>query len=325
MQTLRQFQEEFNAYCRKNTFSREPEALYEPVDYILSLGGKRIRPVVLLMAHALFDTAIEKALPAAYAIEIFHNFTLLHDDIMDEAPLRRGKPTVHKKYDVNTGILSGDAMMIYAYEYLMKSTGKAELVQLMRIFNRFSIGVCEGQRMDMNFETQPSVSIDEYLKMIELKTAVLLGGALEIGALIGGASEEDATRLEAFGRNLGIAFQLQDDMLDTFGDPEKFGKKVGGDFAQNKKTFLFLKALEVAEVTDHHELLAWYGGGPKDEAEKIEAVKRLFRKLDIPALAEAEKQSFQQKAFENLEAVAVSEEKKAALRGLADLLISRDV
>src|SRR3978361_2125846 len=222
-----------------------PAELYEPIKYILSLGGKRMRPALLLMACDLFGGDVKKAISAALAIEVFHNFTLMHDDIMDNAPLRRGKTTVHERWNNNVGILSGDVMLIEGYK-LMMQVDQPLLRPILNIFNETAVGVCEGQQLDMEFETRNNVGIDEYITMIRLKTAVVLGGALKIGALIGGASTADATLMHTFGEQLGIAFQWQDDILDVYGDPEKCGKQVGGDIISNKKTYLLLKALESA-------------------------------------------------------------------------------
>ncbi len=324
MQTLHQIQQRFEQYLQSNKFSAPPLELYEPVDYILSLGGKRLRPAVLLMGHYLFDDSIEKSLPAALAIEVFHNFTLLHDDIMDAAPLRRGQPTVHEKYNLNTGILSGDVMLIYAYDFLLR-LDHPRLNEILRIFNRTAIEVCEGQQMDMNFERRNDVTIEEYLKMIELKTSVLVAGALKIGALLGGASTKDAQSLYEFGRNLGIAFQLQDDVLDTFGDPEKFGKKTGGDIAQNKKTFLYLKALEVADLETKSALISCFNSSGIDEATKIRGVIGLFNRLNIKKLAEDEMKRFQEIAMNHLTQIEAASERKKLLECFAELLMKREV
>lgn len=324
MQTLSQFQGLFKKYQAAHPFQQQPIQLYEPVDYILSIGGKRIRPILLLMSYYLFDNQVDRVLPAAYSIEIFHNFTLLHDDIMDEAPLRRGMPTVHHKYDVNTGILSGDVMMIYAYEYLLQMDKNLQPLQLLQIFNTVAREVCEGQQMDMNFETQDQVAIDEYLRMIELKTAVLLGAAMEMGAVAAGASEEDAKNAAEFGRKIGIAFQLQDDILDTFGDPEKFGKKVGGDIAQNKKTYLYLRALEVANLEMRTELSQLYFSTDSDENTKIQRVTQIFTDLNIKALATELMQQYQTEAFAHLAAIDVAPKRKKALIDTAELLFERE-
>lgn len=325
MQTLRQFQESFQTYLQDNQFKSAPTELYDPVNYILSIGGKRLRPVLVLMSHALFSENFEQSLPAAFAVEVFHNFTLLHDDIMDEAPLRRGQPTVHVKYDVNTGILSGDVMMIAAYDYLSKIADERKIPALYKTFNQVAIQVCEGQQYDMNFETREDVTISEYLKMIELKTSVLLAGAMQMGAIIGGAGLADIENIYQFGLNVGLAFQIQDDILDTFGDPEKFGKKVGGDIVQNKKTYLVLKALEVADEANKTELQKLMTTPTTDEYLKIAGVKNIFNDLNIRNLAEAVKEDYLQKAFEHLEMVSVDKKQKEVLINLANDLMMREV
>lgn len=324
MQTLSQIQEQFQRYLSENQFQNPPFELYDPVNYILSIGGKRLRPAVLLMSYNLFKDDIAKALPAAFAIEIFHNFTLLHDDIMDEAPLRRGHPTVHHKYDLNTGILSGDVMMIYAYHYLAQIEDKTKVSELLTVFNKVGIEVCEGQQYDMNFEKRDDVKIEEYVKMIRRKTAVLLGGAMKIGAIIAGASTEDAQHIYDFGEKVGIAFQLQDDLLDTYGDPEKFGKKVGGDIIQNKKTFLLLKALELANPTQKEELSRLLQTTNMEESEKVEKVVQIYNDLNIKSLSGLKKEEYQKEAFEHLEAVSIDEHRKSVLKKLAEQLLERN-
>ncbi len=323
MQTLHQFQESFDAYLKQNQFNKPPYNLYEPADYILALGGKRLRPALLLAGHFLFDDDFERSLPAAFAIEVFHNFSLVHDDIMDAAPLRRGKPTVHNKFGLNAGVLSGDVMLALAYDYLLNADSPNAL-EVTKKFSKMAIEVCEGQQMDMDFETQSRVEIADYLKMIELKTAVLVATALEIGALIGGGDEKNAKSLYDFGRNLGIAFQLQDDILDAYGDPKKFGKKPGGDIAQNKKTYLYLKALEVAPVTVGTELFELFNKNNQDEAAKIATVISIFNKLDIRNLAEKKKEEYWQAALSALGQVDASSEKKALLEGFAKNLMDRE-
>jgi len=321
-----QLQNVFFKYLDNQVFDRPPHSLYAPVAYIMALGGKRLRPLLALMGCEMFGRPAEAALPAAMAIEVFHNFSLVHDDIMDEAPLRRGMPTVHEKYNANTAILSGDAMLIESYRFLCQSPADASLSRLMHIFNHTALEVCEGQAADMDFETRDDVTLPEYLRMIEQKTAALIGGALALGAVIGGASEEDTAHLDAFGRNIGIAFQIQDDLLDTFGDPEKFGKKTGGDIARNKKTFLLLKALEIADPTTRQELLQLYNPNSQmDEAAKIESVKTIFKNLDTAASAEAAKADYQQRAFLHLAAIQVPDSAKAVIVGFANWLFARDV
>jgi geranylgeranyl diphosphate synthase type II len=237
MHAISEYQQEFLSYLDNQNRTREPKNLYEPIDYILRLGGKRMRPVLTLMATEVFDVDFRKALPAATAVEVFHNFSLVHDDIMDDAPLRRGKETVHEKWNLNTGILSGDAMLILAYQYF-ESYEPTIFRDLAKLFSKTAIEVCEGQQYDVDFETRDDVTISEYIKMIEYKTAVLVGAAMKMGAIIAETSEEHANLIYDFGLNLGIAFQLQDDYLDCFGNPETFGKQVGGDIIENKKTYL---------------------------------------------------------------------------------------
>lgn len=324
MRSVEHLQELFLKYLKKELFDQSPVELYEPINYILQLGGKRLRPVLLLMGANLFSEEIDHALPAALAIEIFHNFSLVHDDIMDEAPLRRGKPTVHIKYGQNAGILSGDAMLILTYQYLGQLKNPEQLPAVLPIFNQLALEVCEGQQYDMNFETQESVEIAAYLKMIELKTSVLIAGGLKIGALIGGAAEKDADALYEFGRHIGIAFQLQDDILDTFGDPEKFGKKVGGDIAQNKKTFLLLKSMEQATGEDRTDLLTALSA-TDDPVRKIEAVTHIYNKLNVKDQATELMEDYLRKAFLHLNRVNVPESRKILLRQLANELMMREV
>ncbi|RMG86172.1 MAG: polyprenyl synthetase family protein [Bacteroidetes bacterium] len=325
MQTLSQIKPLFEAYIHRHTFNGEPAELYVPVNYIMQLGGKRMRPVLLLMACELFDDDFQKAMPAAFAIEVFHNFTLVHDDIMDEAPIRRGNPAIHTRFGLNAGILSGDVMLILAYQYLAQLPDPAKLPQILAIFNRVAVEVCEGQQRDMNFETRSDVQIDEYLEMIRQKTAVLLGGAMQIGALIGGATPEQAQHLYHFAENIGLAFQIQDDLLDTFGDPEKFGKKVGGDIIQNKKTFLLLKAFELANDEQKQQLTNWMSQKNADENAKVEGVKKIYNELNVSALAESLKQKYQSRAFEHLRKLQLPDERLVAIKSLADSLLSREI
>jgi geranylgeranyl diphosphate synthase type II len=323
MHTLSQLLARITDYATTHPFPADPSELYEPCDYMLTLGGKRLRPALLLLACELFSDDLEGALPAAWAVELFHNFTLLHDDIMDAAPLRRGQPTVHTRWNTTTGILSGDVMLIHAYRHLA-AAGAPELVaDLVPIFNRVAIEVCEGQQYDMNFETREDVQLDEYIRMIELKTAVLIGGALEMGARCAGANRADREHLYHFGRLAGIAFQIQDDLLDTYGDPAKFGKQVGGDIMQNKKTFLVLKTLEVAPEADQLELNRLMHTG-QDAPGKVDAVRAIFDRNCIPELVAAEKERFQAEAFRHLEAVQTPEARKAVLRQTVENLLVRD-
>src|ERR1700756_5040442 len=281
------------------TFPVYPAELYEPIKYILSLGGKRMRPALLLMACDFFGGDVNKAISPALAIEVFHNFTLMHDDIMDNAPIRRGKTTVHEKWNRNVAILSGDVMLVKGYELMMQVDDHV-LRPVMNIFNETAVGVCEGQQIDMEFETRSDVHIDEYINMIRLKTAVLLGGALKIGAIIGGANDEDAALLHTFGEQLGVAFQLQDDILDVYGDPEKFGKQVGGDILSNKKTFLLIEALELADEKQSSGLKRWFSRNTFDPKEKIDGVTGIYDELNIRHHAWQAMHHYADKAFSAL-------------------------
>jgi geranylgeranyl diphosphate synthase type II len=300
-------------------FPENQENLYEPCRYLLEAGGKRIRPALCLMAAEMFNGINADSYNAAMAVELFHNFTLIHDDIMDKAPLRRGKLTVHEKYGLTTGILSGDVMGIFSYHCLGK-VNPLHLPRVFTIFNKTAIEVCEGQQWDMDFEEKDEVSIDEYLKMIELKTSVLLAASLEMGAILSGASDEDAHHLYEFGKNLGIAFQLQDDYLDTFGSEEKIGKKPGGDIRANKKTFLMLKSRELASegalmVMD--ELIQ------KQEEEKIEGIRKIYLDLNIDKHSKDIINQYSVKSFDHLEKINLPEEKKLPLKQLALWLLNR--
>jgi geranylgeranyl diphosphate synthase type II len=307
----------------KISFPQYPEQLYEPLSYILSIGGKRMRPALLLMACELFGGDINKAIPPALAIEVFHNFTLMHDDIMDNAPLRRGKTTVHERWNKNVAILSGDVMLIEGYKLMMQVENHL-LRQVLDIFNNTAVGVCEGQQIDMEFETRSIVDIEEYINMIRLKTAVVLGGALKIGALIGGASQVDADLLSEFGVQLGIAFQLQDDILDVYGDPEKFGKQVGGDIISNKKTYLLIKALELAKGELAVELNSLLSASHLANNEKVAGVTNVYNELDIRQHADAAMQSYADKAFEALDQINLPEDHKQYLHDFADGLLVRE-
>jgi geranylgeranyl diphosphate synthase type II len=275
------------------------------------------------MAYQLYQPSIEKALPAAFGMELFHNFTLIHDDIMDDAAMRRGAMTVHEKFGMNTAILSGDAMMMLAYKYLQQSADDAHLPEVIRTMTRTAIEVCEGQDLDMSFEGRSTVTVDEYLQMITLKTSVLLAAALKIGGILAGADSSDAEHLYAFGRNLGIAFQIQDDILDAFGHAREVGKKIGGDILQKKKTFLFTKALEVLSAARKEELLAYYGSDNEIGQEGVELVKALFREGKVPDLANRAQEEYYMLAMEHLDAVSVVETAKTPLKSIARKLFER--
>ena len=300
-------------------YPKNPSLLYEPIDYILGLGGKRMRPILVLMAYQLFDKNIEKAISPALAIEVFHNFTLLHDDIMDNAPLRRGQQTVHEKWNNNVAILSGDTMLVQAYQ-LIAEVDNTIVKQVLAVFSKAAIEVCEGQQWDMDFETQSDVSIPDYLKMIEYKTAVLLGAALQIGGITAGASKEEQNHLYAFGRDLGIAFQLKDDLLDAFGDAETFGKQVGGDIMANKKTYLYLKALALADGTQRANLEQYFSTNDTSQL-KVDAVKIIFSNLEISDLTTNLIREYHARAMENL--AAINSENKEPLLAFSALLMDR--
>lgn len=301
----------------------EPLNLYQPIGYALGMGGKRLRPVMALMACNLFDNNVEKALPAAMAIEVFHNFTLLHDDIMDRAEMRRNLPSVYKKYNENIAILSGDAMSIMAYDYLSRSTS-GDKNEMLSLFTKTALQVCEGQQLDMDFEKRNDVSIPEYIEMITLKTAVLLACSLKMGALAGNADKLSADLLYDFGLNLGIAFQLQDDLLDAFADQDKFGKKIGGDIVSNKKTFLLLKALELSGNDEKKVIQYWIGKSEFDPQEKIKAIKSLYEKLNIKQLTEEKINKYYQQAMAMWEKLDVNKETKSELVNLAKMIMDRD-
>jgi len=308
---------------KKTVSLKEPKNLYQPIKYSLELGGKRIRPALLLLANDLFGGKNKGAINAALAIEVFHNFTLLHDDIMDDAPLRRGKDTVYKKWGSNIAILAGDVMFVNAIQLLAKND-TSKLPEILDLFNTTAVEVCEGQQFDMNFETLQNVSIDDYLKMIELKTAVLLAASLKIGAILGNASQENANHIYEFGRNLGVAFQLMDDILDLYGDPEKFGKQVGGDIIANKKTYLLLKAQEVATGDLKKQLeFSLSSTALKNEA-KIEKVKAIFNQLNIRKLAEDEMNLFYNTAISHLDSIDAPIEKKQVFESFAKSLMKRE-
>lgn len=323
MRDLPQLLDLIASFSEKNPFPAAPPELYEPCSYILSLGGKRLRPALLLMGYELFRDDIERALPTAWAVELFHNFSLMHDDIMDAAPLRRGQPTVHARWDTPTGILSGDVMLIYAYRFL--GLIDAEISPgLTNSFSAMAIEVCEGQQMDMNFEKRSDVRVEQYIRMIGLKTAALLGFAVMAGAYCARAEWPAPERLEQFGRLAGIAFQIQDDLLDTYGDPAKFGKQVGGDILQNKKTLLVLKTLEVAPEADRRELRQWLQTSAENPDEKVAAVRAIFDRNGIPELVAAAKKQYQEKAFWHLDGVDVAHERKAVLWKTVEDLLERE-
>ncbi|MCB0446671.1 MAG: polyprenyl synthetase family protein [Gelidibacter sp.] len=324
MQRIQFYQEAFVTYLNDFKIDKQPITLYQPVSYILNLGGKRLRPVLTLMTAEIFNCDYKKALDAALSIEVFHNFSLIHDDIMDDAPLRRGQSTVHEKWDINTGILSGDAMLIMAYQ-LFENYDAQTFQALAKLFSKTALQVCEGQQYDMDFETRDDVTINEYLKMIEFKTAVLVGAAMKMGAIVAGAPIHEQQHIYDFGKNLGIAFQLQDDYLDAFGDPNTFGKQVGGDIIENKKTYLYLKALEYSNKEDALQLKHLFEINPSEAHDKIENVKQIFISSGSAEATRQEIKNYTNKAFSILGNMSISEESKFNLKQFGEQLMDRNV
>lgn len=324
MLTISQYQEEFLAYLEDYPFSSEPEGLYGPMHYILRVGGKRLRPVLTLLAADIFGGDYKKALDAALAIEVFHNFTLVHDDIMDDAPMRRGMPSVHEKWDLNTGILSGDVMLVKSYTLFERYAPELQ-VKLIRLFSKTAAEVCEGQQYDVDFELRTDVTLQEYLRMIQYKTAVLVGAAMQMGALIAGATEEEAKAIYDFGLHLGTAFQLQDDYLDAFGDEKTFGKQIGGDIMENKKTFLYITALENLEEDDADLLQNLYEIAPADTEEKIRTVKELFVSSGATDKIREAIQEYTEMAFGSIASLSLDEKNKEVLLAFGRNLMNRRV
>lgn len=324
MRSQEQYRKTFISYLEEKTRTKEPINLYTPISYILRLGGKRLRPILTLMTTEIFGTEYSKALDAALAIEIFHNFSLVHDDIMDDAPLRRGEPTVHEKWDINTGILSGDAMLISAYQ-LFENYDSNTFSKLAILFSKTALQVCEGQQYDIDFETRDDVTIPEYLKMIEYKTAVLVAAAMKMGGIIANASTKDQDSVYEFGKNLGIAFQLQDDYLDAFGDPKTFGKQTGGDIIENKKTILYLLAVEQGKAEERKELFDLYSIQPKDPSDKVNSIKEILYSTGAVEHTKSNIEKYTKKAFKVLESLDISVDKKELLRTFGENLMERKV
>ena len=324
MHSIYQYQEFISDYLQSQYETKEPRNLYEPIHYILKLGGKKMRPVLTLMSAEVFEADYKLALPAALAVEVFHNFSLVHDDIMDDAPLRRGNETVHEKWNINTAILSGDAMLILAYQYFEKYTTDV-FRELAKLFSKTALEVCEGQQYDVDFETRDDVTISEYLKMIEYKTAVLVAAAMKMGAIVAETSKENADLIYDFGLNLGLAFQLQDDYLDAFGNPETFGKQVGGDIIENKKTYLFLKATEFSNASEKEQLLHLFSIQPSDNTDKINSVKEIFNQTGASDATQKAIQDYTFKAFETLEKMNIGADKKEILKSFGQNLMNRNV
>lgn len=324
MFTASQLLDKINTHVSDIQYTRTPEGLYDPIKYVLSLGGKRIRPVLMLMAYNLYKEDVTSIYGPATAIEVYHNYTLLHDDLMDRADMRRGKATVHKVWDDNTAILSGDAMLVLAYQY-MAQCPSPHLKEVIDLFSLTALEICEGQQLDMDFEQCNNVAEEEYLEMIRLKTAVLLAGSLKTGAILGGASREDADSLYDFGMQIGVAFQLQDDLLDVYGDPAVFGKKIGGDILCNKKTYMLIKALERADKEQISLLNGWITAETYHPEEKIASVTELYNQIGIRAICENKMREYYTCAMNSLQAVSITEDRKSELKKLMKYLMYREI
>lgn len=310
-------------YIDSLPYDRKPESLYEPIKYVLSLGGKRIRPMLMLMSYALYKDDVESILPQAIGLETYHNYTLLHDDLMDNADVRRGQPTVHRKWDANTAILSGDSMLVLAYQRMQQCPAD-KLPAVLDVFTTTALEIGEGQQYDMEFETRDDVREEEYIEMIRLKTSVLLACAMKIGAIMAGAPLQDVDNLYRFGERMGLAFQLQDDFLDVYGDPKVFGKAIGGDITSNKKTYMLINAIAKAEGEDKENLMRWISAKNFDREEKVKAVTDIYNRLGIDKMAKAKMEEYYAEALEALEAVAVADDKKVALRDYAAKMMKRE-
>ena len=312
-----------NDYIEDATITRQPTSLYDPIKYVLSIGGKRIRPVLLLLTYNMYRDDIERVMPTAVGLETYHNYTLLHDDLMDKADMRRGMPTVHRKWDDNTAILSGDSMLVVAFQRVAQCPAE-NLQGILSLFTMTALEIGEGQQYDMDFENRMDVTEDEYIEMIRLKTSVLLACAVKMGAIMAGASDEDAKNLYAFGEKLGLAFQLQDDLLDVYGDPKVFGKAIGGDITSNKKTYMLINAILRANNEQREELIKWITTDNFDKEEKIKAVTKLYNKIGIRQLCEKKINDYFAEALTYLEKVNVPEEKKTALQRFTDQMMHRE-
>jgi len=323
MRTANEILQAINQYLDTMPYDRQPKSLYEPIQYVLSLGGKRIRPTLMMLAYNLYQEDPEKILPQACALETYHNFTLLHDDLMDKADVRRGHPTVHVKWDANTAILSGDTMLLMAFQRMMQCP-EDKLQAVLDVFTETTLEIDEGQQYDISFETRNDVREEEYIEMIRLKTSVLLACALKIGAILGGASKADAENLYKFGEQIGLAFQLQDDFLDVYGDPKVFGKAIGGDILCNKKTFMLINAFNKADESQRKELEQWVNAVNPDPQEKIAAVTTLYNNIGINRLAEERIRYYFEQSRKYLNAVQVPEERKQELRAYADRMMKRN-
>jgi geranylgeranyl diphosphate synthase, type II len=324
MQTVIAYHTFIEKEIKKNKFGKQPLSLYEPIRYLMSLGGKRMRPLLTMLSYSLYKDDVKNITPYAVAVEAFHNFTLMHDDIMDKAPLRRGKATVHEKWNVNTAILSGDVMLVKVYDMLL-ALEVEKIKPVLKAFNQCAAEVCEGQQWDMEFESLSTVTEAQYINMIRLKTAVLLGFSLELGAILANAPKEDQLALREFGIDIGIGFQLKDDLLDAYADPKKFGKQVGGDIIANKKTYLIIKALEKAKGKQKKELGNLLSAKKFNAKKKVAAVKEIYNSLHVPEMAEKKVTQYFKKGFQSLDKVTCSEERKSDLKRFTVDLIARQI
>lgn len=305
------------------SFDLKPKSLFDPIEYAISVGGKRVRPLLVLLATNMFGKEVEKSLKPAIGIEIFHNFTLLHDDLMDKSDMRRGMPAVHKRWNANTAILSGDAMLIESYKYVASAPSEL-LPEIIELFSTTAMEVCQGQQLDMDFEKRADVTETEYIEMIELKTAVLLGCSLKMGAILANASARDAELLYNYGINIGLAFQLKDDLLDVYGDAKTFGKNIGGDIVSNKKTYLLIKALKTSNKKQHAELMTWISAEDFDKNEKIESVKNIYNELNLKSISENLIEKYYLAALDSLSSINVADERKKELISLSENLMYRE-
>lgn len=324
MHSIKEIQEGFESYIQNLDYSHDPDNLYAPVRYVLAAGGKRLRPTLLIAAYNMYSDNVESVWPAAAGMEIFHNFTLLHDDLMDNADMRRGRATVHRKWNANTAILSGDGMLVLAYCYLT-SLGGSKLKDVLDIANDTFIGIMDGQQNDMDFEQRNDVTEAEYIEMIRLKTSVLLAACLKMGAVLGGANESDANLMYGFGEKIGLAFQLQDDYLDVYGDPKTFGKKIGGDILCNKKTYLYINACRLADGKQSEELARWAAYDGDEPERKIAAVTEIYNQTGVPQMSERLIAQLFDEGMAMLDQVSIPEERKAVLREYAHSLLGRTI
>ena len=323
MYTSDELLKKVNDYIESSTIKRQPSTLYEPIEYVLSIGGKRIRPVLMLLAYNMYKEDVDSILPPAVGLETYHNYTLLHDDLMDNADVRRGMPTVHRRWNANTAILSGDSMLVVAYQRMAQCPA-AMLKAVLDLFTETALEIGEGQQYDMDFETRTDVTEDEYIEMIRLKTSVLLACAVKIGAILAGASDKDADNLYRFGEKLGLAFQLQDDLLDVYGDPKVFGKAIGGDITSNKKTYMLINAFQLANEEQRSELTKWITADNFDKAEKIAAVTEIYNQIGIRLLCEKKINAYFEEARACLDKIDLPEEKKLQLRRFTDQMLHRE-